>query len=138
MPVRVLTLLLCLVAVACGGPKAPRVRNVEGDLVSAGFHTLTPDTPKKQELVRRLPPRKLTEGSRNGKPYYYFADQSGCGCVYVGGEAAYRRYDTMAQARDNVASDTADRRMLRTVESEEESPPDAWFWQDALPEYFPQ
>ena len=85
-----------------------------------------------------MPKRKLTEGTRNGKRYYWFADPDGCGCVYVGGEAAYRRYDQLAQARDNIKSNRADVNSLRTVESEEESPPDAWFWQDQLPEYFPQ
>lgn len=131
-------LALALLVAGCGGTKAPKPRAVESDLRSAGFRAIVPDTPKKQEAIKRLPARRLTEASRNGKPYYWWADPEGCGCVYVGGEAAYRRYDTLAQARDNVASDTADRKMLRTVEANEESPPDAWFWQDALPEYFPQ
>ena len=56
----------------------------------------------------------------------------------MGGEAAYQRYDALAQARDEVASGAADRKMLRTVESVEESPPDAWFWQNVTPEAFPQ
>jgi hypothetical protein len=136
------TVTIVLVLLALGGcsvqRKAARVRNVESDLVSAGFRTLVPDTPKKREAMRRLQPRRLTEDSRNGKPYYWYADPDGCGCIYVGGEAAYRRYDELAQARDEIASDTADRKMLRTVESAEETPPDAWFWQDALPEYFPE
>ena len=44
----------------------------------------------------------------------------------------------LAEARDEVSSGAADRKMLRTVESEEESPPDAWFWQNVTPEAFPQ
>jgi hypothetical protein len=131
-------LLLALCVGCAGRVSAPRVRTVESDLISAGFRTVVPDTPKKQQAMKRLQPRRLTEASRNGKPYYWYADPDGCGCIYVGGEAAYRRYDELAQARDNVASDTADRKMLRTVESAEETPPDAWFWQDALPEYFPE
>ena len=117
---------------------APRVQTVESELASSGFRTVMPDTPQKKELVQRLPKRQLTEGTRNGKRYYYYSDPDGCGCVYVGGETAYRRYDTLAQARDNLKSDRADVSALRTVESEEESPPDAWFWQDQLPEYFPR
>jgi hypothetical protein len=117
---------------------SPRAQTVETELASSGFRMVVPDTPQKQELVKRLPKRKLTEGMRNGKRYYWFADPDGCGCVYVGGEAAYRRYDQLAQARDNLKSDRSDVSSLRTVESEEESPPDAWFWQDQLPEFFPQ
>jgi hypothetical protein len=117
---------------------SPRVQTVESELASSGFRTVMPDTPQKKELVQRLPKRQLTEGTRNGKRYYWYSDPDGCGCVYVGSEAAYRRYDTLAQARDNLKSGRADVEMLRTVESEEESPPDAWFWQDQLPEYFPR
>lgn len=130
--------LAALALAGCSATSSPKPRTVESNLVSAGFRGVVPDSPKKQEAIKRLRPHQLTEGSRNGKRYYWYADPEGCGCVYVGGEAAYQRYDQLAQARDNVKSDTADRTMLRTVESEEESPPDAWFWQDALPEYFPQ
>jgi hypothetical protein len=134
------TLLLALLAASgCGvEKKAARVRNVEGDLVASGFHTVIPNTPKKQDLLRRLTPHRLTEASRNGKPYYWYADPDGCRCVYVGGEEAYRRYDRLAQARDDADSDKADARMLRTIEAAEGAPPDAWFWQDTLPEYFPE
>ncbi len=130
--------LAALLLAGCGGVRAPSASTVQSNLASAGFRAVVPDTPKKRDAMKTLPARRLTERARNGKPYYYYADPDGCGCVYVGDEAAYRRYDTLAQARDNVASDTADRKMLRTVESAEESPPDAWFWQDALPEYFPE
>jgi hypothetical protein len=132
-------LLMLLLAAGCGvEKKAARARSVEADLVSSGFRTVVPDSAKKQEAMRRLAPRKLTEASRNGKPYYWYADPDGCGCIYVGSETAYRRYDELAQARDNLKSDRADAKMLRTVESEEETSPDAWFWQDQLPEYFPR
>jgi len=135
------SLMLAVAALSlagCSGTSAPSPRTMESNLAAAGFRGIVPDTPKKQEAIKRLPPRKLTEASRNGKPYYWYADPEGCGCVYVGSEAAYRRYDELAQARDNLKSDAADRKMLTTVESNEETPPDAWFWQDALPEYFPQ
>jgi hypothetical protein len=133
-----LFLVVLSLAAGCSGQKSPNPRTVESELMSAGFRAVTPDTPEKKELVRRLPSRRLTERMHEGKRYYYFADSDGCGCVYVGGETAYRRYDELAQARDNVRSDNADSKMLRTVESNEESPPDAWFWQDQLPEYFPR
>ena len=131
-------MLAALALAGCSATKSPSPGTVESNLASAGFRGVVPDTPKKQEAIKRLQARRLTEGMRNGKRYYWYADPEGCGCVYVGNEAAYQRYDQLAQARDNVSSDTADRKMLRTVESDEESPPDAWFWQDALPEYFPQ
>src|SRR5262245_42854400 len=134
-------ILLCaaaaLVLAACSTQR-PRARNVEADLLASGFETVVPNTPQKREVMRRLPARRLTERARAGKPYYWYADPDGCGCVYVGGEDAYRRYDRLAQARDDAASDRADARMLRDVRAEEHTPPDAWFWQDMLPEYFPE
>ena len=104
--------LAVLSLAGCSGTSAPSPRTVESNLASAGFRGVVPDTPKKQEAIKRLPARKLTEASRSGKRYYWYADPEGCGCVYVGSEAAYQRYDELAQARDNVRSDTADRKML--------------------------
>lgn len=114
------------------------VRFVEGALPQAGFRMVVADTPARRERLRALPQRRLTEATRDGKIVYWYADLAGCGCAWVGDEVAYRRYDGLAQARDEVASDRADRKMLRTVESVEETPPDAWFWQTVAPEAFPQ
>src|SRR5262245_55055497 len=102
MPRLLTPVVLVLLLAGCSATKSPRARTVESDLMAAGFQTLMPNTAKKQEAIKRLKPRQLVETSRNGKPYYWYADPEGCGCVYVGGEAAYRRYDTLAQARDNV------------------------------------
>jgi hypothetical protein len=136
---RLLTaVVLALALASCSATRSPRPRSVESDLRAAGFRAVMPDTPKKQEAIKRLQPHQLTQVSRRGKPYYWYVDLEGCGCAYVGSEAAYRRYDALAEARDNVKSDTADHRMLGGVEADEEAPPDAWFWQDTLPEYFPQ
>src|SRR4030095_11504168 len=99
--------LVALALVGCSATSSPKPRTVESNLVSAGFRGIVPDTPKKQEAIKRLQPRRLTEASRNGKRYYWYADPEGCGCVYVGSEGAYQRYDVLAQARDNVKRDTA-------------------------------
>jgi hypothetical protein len=96
------------------------------------------DTPARRDQLRALPQRRLTQAMRDGKSVYWYVDLAGCNCAWVGDEAAYRRWDTLARARDQVASDAADRKMLRTVESVEETAPDAWFWQNVTPEAFPQ
>ena len=131
--------LLLAVATSCASSaKRTETRFVEGALPQAGFRTVVPDTPARREQLRALPQRRLTQAMRNGKVVYWYADLAGCNCAWVGDEAAYQRYDAVAQARDEVASDQADRKMLRTVESVEETPPDAWFWQNVTPEAFPQ
>ena len=55
----------------------------------------------------------------------------------MGGEKAYRRYDAMAQQRDEVASDKADAKMLRNVRGVEDTPGDAWFWQNVAARVLP-
>jgi hypothetical protein len=132
-------LLVVLALGSCGfEKKEAHVRTVESNLAAAGFRTINADTAQKRSALRGLPVRRLTEKESNGKRYYWYADADGCGCAYVGGEAAYRRYDALAQQRDERASDKADARMLRTVESVEDTPGDAWFWQDVAPELFPR
>ncbi len=139
VPARRALLLLAALAAACAGPsRRAETRFVEGSLPQAGFRMVAADTPARRERLRALPQRRLTQAMRDGQVVYWYADLSGCSCAWVGDEAAYRRYDTLAQARDEVASDAADRKMLRTVESVEETPPDAWFWQNVAPEAFPQ
>jgi len=46
-------------------------------------------------MVKRLmsfPPRQFQLRQRNGRPYYVYADPSGCSCAYVGGVAAMDKY----------------------------------------------
>jgi hypothetical protein len=141
MPAARLAIVVLLVALisGCGATRPQReTRFIEGALPQAGFRTVAADTPARREQLRALPQRRLTQAMRNGKVVYWYADLAGCNCAWVGDEAAYQRYDAVAQARDEVASDQADRKMLRTVESVEETPPDAWFWQNVTPEAFPQ
>jgi hypothetical protein len=131
-------LLLALAASCATSAKRTETRFVEGALPQAGFRMVVADTAGRRDRLRALPQRRLTQGMRNGKVMYWYADLTGCGCAWVGNEAAYRHYDALAQGRDEVASGSADRKMLRTVESEEETPPDAWFWENIAPEAFPQ
>jgi hypothetical protein len=131
-------LLVALAAGCATSTKRTESRFVEGALPQAGFRMVAADTPARRDRLRALPQRRLTQAMRDGKVVYWYADLAGCNCAWVGDEAAYRRYDTAAQARDELASDAADRKALRTVESVEETAPDAWFWQNVTPEAFPQ
>jgi len=131
--------LVALIVGGCGLRKEEQhVRTVESNLAAAGFRTIPADTADKRGALKNLPSRRLTETEQNGKRYYWYADSDGCGCAYVGGEKAYRRYDAMAQQRDEIASDKADTKMLRTVQDVEDTPGDAWFWQNVAPEFFPR
>ena len=62
------------------------------------------DTPEKMANLKSFSQRTLTPQERNGKLYYVYADKS-CGCLYVGTEEAYQRYQRLAEqmqvAREN-------------------------------------
>jgi len=132
-------LLVLVVAGGCGVRKREQhVQTVENNLIAAGFRTVLADTADKRAQLRGLPSRRLTEKESGGKRYYWYADADGCGCAYVGGEKAYQRYDRLAQERDVRASEKADAKMLRTVEAVEDTPGDAWFWENVAPEFFPR
>jgi hypothetical protein len=61
-------------------------------LISSGFNPIAATTP---ELVTRLnsfPPNQFQLRQRGGRPYYVYADPSGCTCAYVGSVAAMNKY----------------------------------------------
>ena len=61
-------------------------------LISSGFNPIAASTP---ELVARLmsfPPNQFLLRKKGNRPYYLYADPSGCTCAYVGNVAAMDKY----------------------------------------------
>lgn len=61
-------------------------------LISSGFNPIAATTP---ELVARLmsfPPNQFVLRKKGERPYYLYADPSGCTCAYVGNVAAMDKY----------------------------------------------
>jgi hypothetical protein len=61
-------------------------------LISSGFNPIAASTP---ELVARLmsfPPNQFLLRKKGNRPYYLYADPSGCTCAYVGDVAAMDKY----------------------------------------------
>jgi hypothetical protein len=61
-------------------------------LISSGFNPIAATTP---ELVARLmsfPPNQFLLRKKENRPYYVYADPSGCTCAYVGNVAAMDKY----------------------------------------------
>lgn len=79
--------------VGCASTKA---RNTESLLSAAGFHTLTPSTPKQQSCYAALPPYQVQRRENNGKIVYAYADKK-AGLLYVGGEKEYQQFMALAQ-----------------------------------------
>ena len=65
--------------------------NTKSLLTSAGFHTLTPQTPLQKEIYEHLTPNKVEKVSTKGKTVYVFKDEK-AGVAYVGHEMEYQHY----------------------------------------------
>src|SRR6476659_10442877 len=65
--------------------------NTTALLSAAGFHAITPQTPKQQEIYAALPPYKVEHATVKGRAFYVYKDEK-AGIAYVGHEQEYQRY----------------------------------------------
>ena len=84
-------LAACLLIAACATPQQ-RAENRENLLTAAGFTARPADTPERIASLRGLPANKVVQRTRAGVVGYVYADPLVCGCLYVGNQAAYGRY----------------------------------------------
>jgi hypothetical protein len=97
-------LVLAVVGLMLAGCSIPQnVARMEALMIKAGFQVRRADTPERLEHLKTLAPLKIVRHDREGTPHYVFADPDGCQCVYVGNEAAYQRYQKLAQESQAAA-----------------------------------
>ena len=92
-------LLLSAALCGCVSVGAPEK---EGQLSAAGFTRLPADTPQKMAKLQALPQNTIVYSLRKSGNAYIYADAAGCGCAYVGSEAAYQQYQQL-RAANNIA-----------------------------------
>ncbi len=63
-------------------------------LISSGFNPIAATTPQSMARLQSFPTKQFLLRQKQGRPYYFYADPSGCGCAYVGSVAAMNRYRT--------------------------------------------
>jgi len=61
-------------------------------LISSGFNPTAATTPEMVKRLMSFPPNQFQLRQKNGRPYYVYADPSGCTCAYVGNVAAMNKY----------------------------------------------
>ena len=61
-------------------------------LISSGFNPIAATTPKMVDRLMSFPPNQFQLRQKGGRPYYVYADPSGCTCAYVGSVAAMNKY----------------------------------------------
>jgi hypothetical protein len=88
----------CLAVAACM-PPPPATVSKEDLLSSAGFKTISLNTPAKQAAFKALPAHELTRKTYKGKTTWVYPDRDICGCLYIGSQNAYNRYIKTATAK---------------------------------------
>ena len=74
----------------------------EGQLAAAGFVRMQADTPQKIAKLQALPQNTIVFAQRKKGNYYIYADAAGCGCAFVGNDAAFQQYQQI-RASNNIA-----------------------------------
>jgi hypothetical protein len=87
--------------------------NTTSLLSAAGFHTLTPQTPKQQQLYAALPPYKVEHATVKGRSFYVYKDEK-AGVAYVGHEPEYQRYQQLC-IQQQIAQDYYMAAQMNTV-----------------------
>jgi len=75
----------------CAGLQTADTRSAERTLTAAGFEARPADTAEKLAHLQSLPARTLVRHTQDGATRYVYADPASCKCLYVGGDAEYRR-----------------------------------------------
>src|SRR5882757_2009947 len=61
-------------------------------LISSGFNPIAATTPEMVARLMSFPPNQFLLRKKGNRPYYVYADPSGCTCAYVGNVAAMDKY----------------------------------------------
>lgn len=81
-----------LIQLYCGSPGYAQ-QSVGQLLISSGFNPIAATTPEMVKRLMSLPANQFQlRQKKGGRPYYVYADPSGCTCAYVGGVAAMNKY----------------------------------------------
>ena len=83
-----------------GGCGAIESRAQRTSLSDSGFLARVPQTERQRDFYAALPPYKLYQGVKNGRPFYVYKDEK-AGVVYVGNEQDYQHY--MAKVKRLIA-----------------------------------
>lgn len=84
--------LVILLAQLCSGARGYAQQSTGQLLISSGFNPIAASTPDMLNRLMSFPPNQFQLRQKGGRPYYVYADPSGCTCAYVGSVAAMNKY----------------------------------------------
>ena len=98
---------LLFLAAALGGCQAlerEQAAQTERVLAQAGFQVIHAESEAGRAELAALPPHRVVERSEAGKTVYAYADAELCGCLYVGGAEAYRKFGELEEREALIRS----------------------------------
>jgi len=115
-----IVLLVQLYSVACGHAQ----QSTGQLLISSGFNPIAATTPAMVNRLMSFPPHQFQLRQKDGRPYYIYADPSGCTCAYVGSVAAMNKYRASygALPADELPSDGSanlEQEMMNSMENDD-------------------
>jgi hypothetical protein len=84
--------LFAVFALAVSGTLSHAQQTTGQLLISSGFNPIAATTPEMVTRLMSFPANQFLLRTRGGRPYYVYADPSGCTCAYVGNVAAMDKY----------------------------------------------
>jgi hypothetical protein len=93
-------------------------------LISSGFNPVAATTPETMARLASFPANQFLLRNKGGRPYYFYADPSGCGCAYVGSVAAMNKYRASfgalpADALPSDGSANLEQNMMNSMENDD-------------------
>ncbi len=111
--------------VGCATPPSGSPAKSQDDLLTAaGFTSYMANTPQSLAYLKTLPPQEIVQHRYKGTNRYLVCTDQNSKACYVGDEAAYQRYQNLANQADIAAS-------KRTVKEERWDPEALQLWADS-------
>jgi hypothetical protein len=94
--------LLPIAATPAEAKSKKSIERKEDDLAAAGFLLKPANTPKRTDMLSRLPANKFVKRVNGDTVTYVYADPKACNCLYVGSQQAYGQYLQTKKAENLV------------------------------------
>ena len=88
-------LAVTLVLAGCASRERRYADANEQGLAAAGFQQRLADTPEKRAHLQTLIQQKILVYKVQGRLVYVWADVKTCGCLYIGNEAQFQKYERL-------------------------------------------
>ena len=120
-----LAAVLAIAVLGCAAaPSSSQPRSQDDLLTAAGFTTYVAKTPKSLAYLTTLPPQEIVQHRYQGTNRFLVCTDQNSKACYVGDEAAFQRYQNLANQEDIAAR-------KRNVKEERWDPEALQLWADS-------